>query len=71
MNRAAPAPRRVANLRSAGGGRWAGPGLRPGPRGICGQMKRRPLPPVCRPAGWAAVWRRLAMVGARQAGAGA
>ena len=28
---------------------------------------RADLPPVCRAAGWIAIWRRLAMVGARDA----
>jgi hypothetical protein len=29
--------------------------------------KMRPLPPVCHPAGWIALWRRMAQVGARDA----
>ncbi len=39
------------------------------PVSISGKMK--PLPPLCRPAGWVSLWRRLAMVGmlnARAAG---
>ena len=37
------------------------------PRDIFGQMKPAGLPPLCRPAGWVALWRRLAMGGARDA----
>jgi len=36
------------------------------PQGIWGKMNGNGrLPAVCRPAGWVAVWKRLAMVGAQ------
>jgi len=81
MGRGTPARCRVASPGEAAGGiRWAGlaadaASLRGGfaparsapPQGIWGQMKGQPgLPPLCRPAGWVALWRRLAMMGARQ-----
>jgi hypothetical protein len=83
MSRGAPARRRVASLREAGGFGWAGlvrlrrPSLKGGfaprpagaPQGIWGKMRGAArLPALCRPSGWVAVWRRMAMMGARQVG---
>ncbi|GEM_PF-2338383 len=34
----------------------------PSPKGPVGPFGN-PLPPLCRPAGWIALWKRMAMVG--------